>query len=416
MRGVIWNRVKNPATFYVLVSLLVSFVGFVRAFLFMRSLGLVELGVLVFVQTIGQGIVMLQFGLINGGYRMFAGGDQGDQRQVNDFLFSVFGVLLLSLFLAWSLLAASGKVLSLSGPLLLAALLLGFVTLVANWLTNTLLGSRRIREINNINVLTMVTSVILLPVAYYGGLWGAVLGVTAQPLMFVLISLWRLPGLRPTGWLWDMALARRMLAVGFIPFVAGVFVLLNYQIERWSIASLLGKADLGRFYLVFLYATLFALVPGSVMSIFYPNALRAYQAGDLAGFRAIVRRHVLVVGGYALLVVAFSVIALPLMVALLFPAHTENVAYVYLFLPGLVALVLCDPATLIMNVTLRLRVMLWAGLCSVAILSGLIIAATMSGVFGLREMALIKSLVTICSFGIYWMYVARHRQALLYRP
>lgn len=412
MAGALRSRLKHPAALYVGVSLLVSFVGFVRAFLFMHTLGLVELGILVVAQTIGQGVVMLQGGLLNGGYRMFAADARPDQVQVNNLLFSFFALLLALLLLVWAAIAGSALALPVSAEMLLASIVLGLATLVANWMTNTLLGSQRTAELNRINLMALIAAVALLPVAYCYGLWGALLALLAQPLVFVAVCLLRQRDLRPTAWLFDRALIRRVLGFGFIPFVAGLFVLLNYQIERWAIGSMLGAADLGRFYLVFLYASLFALVPGAVLNILFPQAIRCYQAGDMSAFRAILRKHVLLLIAYLVTVVLLTLLALRPMVALVFPEHSTNVDYVLLFLPGLVALVLCDPLTLLFNAAVRLRIMFWAGLASVALFCGMILAALSYGQFGLGAMALIKSAVNVAVLLMYAAYVWLHRRML----
>jgi O-antigen/teichoic acid export membrane protein len=412
MVSALWSRLKQPAAWYIGVSLLVSFVGFVRAFLFMHTLGLAELGVLVVAQTIGQGVGLLQGGLLSGGYRMFAAVDRAEREKLNNLLFSFFAVLLALLALLWALLAASGAAL-LPPALLLASIALGMATLVATWMTNTLLGSQRTGELNRINLIAVVGAVALLPVAYYGGLWGALLALLAQPLVLVAVCLLRQRDLRPTGWLFDRASLRRVFGFGFIPFLATMFVLLNYQIERWAIGSLLGAAELGQFYLVFLYASLFALVPGAILSIFFPRAIRAYQDGAMDEVRAILRNHVLLVLAYLAAVVALTLLALRPVVALVFPAHAGNVDYVLLFLPGLVALVLCDPLALLLNAALRLRVMFWAGLGSVLLLCGLIGAAAGAGMFALGAMALIKSIVNVAVLLLYAAYVWRHWRRML---
>ncbi|MES3025490.1 MAG: hypothetical protein V4857_28265 [Pseudomonadota bacterium] len=413
----LWSRLRQPSTLYIVVSLLVSFVGFARAFLFMKSLGLVELGVLVFVQAIAQGVVMLQFGLINGGYRIYATDAERDQVKINNLLFSFFGCLLGALVLLWAGVAASGIAFEVSDPMLLAGALLGIAMLASNWLTNTLLGSKLIAELNSINLLAVAIGVAVLPVAYFWGLWGALGATAAQPLVFVLLCLWRNKQLRPTRWAYDRALLGRVIGFGFIPFVAGIFVLLNYQIERWAIAGMLGAEALGRFYLVFLYASLFALVPGAVSSIFFPDAIRAFQSGRMDEFRRIIRKHLVMLLAYLVPVLLLTVFALPPLVALVFPIHRENVGFVFLFLPGLVALVLCDPLTQVLNSALRLQVILWTGLASIVMFGGLILGAHRLGMFSLGAMASIKSAVNIAVFLIFLAYLARHRRAILFaRP
>ena len=61
--------------------------------------------------------------------------------------------------------------------------------------------------------------------------------------------------------------------------------MLYLQAERWSINGVLGVEALGSFYLVFLYVSLFQLVPNSVNSIFFPKGVKSYAEKRYDEFR-----------------------------------------------------------------------------------------------------------------------------------
>lgn len=364
-----------------------------------------DLGVVSLVQTIIMFIGLFQFGLVNGGYRIFALDKAEQQRDINNVLFTYFGLLAVAVLIAWSILALSGSKIIIDNSLMLAALLCGILSLINNWLTNTLIGKRLIKDINIINIVSGTISPATLPLVLIMGTKGAVIALFIQPLIFVTMTLFKHKELRPSKWNFDLKLVKYILSFGFLPFLAGIFVLGNMQIERWSIAEILGTAPLGQFYLVFLYATLFVLVPTSLLNIFFPKAIKAYEQNEMVLFITLLKKHFAILIGYLVLVILVTIFVMQPFVDLLLPLHSSNTSYVYYFLPGLVFLVLSDPIAIVLNSAVKLKPMLYVGLLSVTMNISLIWLSDHFGIFTLTNMAIIKSIINSISFLTYLMYM-----------
>lgn len=399
----------RPTTLYVIVNIAVSFVGFLRSFAFMRWLGLEDLGLISLAQTVMQFIGLFQIGLINGGYRMFSLNKVREQERVNNLLFTSFGIFLVVFLLVWGVIAASGNKIIMDNDLLLVSIIGGILTLTNNWLNNTLVGKQKLGEINIINVIAICASVLSLTLVYFIGFWGALISVIAHPLCFVFLTLQRNKELRPTRFYIDLELIREILHYGFIPFLSGIFVMLNLQVERWSIAAFLGNEELGCFYLVFLFQTLFMLIPTSVQSVFFPRAVRSYDEGNLLEFKNVIKKLSIVIIIYDLAIVIVTILFLKPVVSVIFPLHKENVIYVFMFLPGLLAWSFDSVLGLILNSSLRLNVLLYAGLVGFITNVVGIIFLKASGLFTLERIACLKSVILILPFVISLIYVYQNK-------
>lgn len=406
-------KISRSNSIYVLTNIFVSSIGFVRSFLFMRWLGNDELGIISLVQTIILFVALFQIGLVNGGYRIFALDKAEQQRDINNVLFSYFALLMGVLGIAWIFLTITEKQIIISNTLMLIALVCGVTTLMMNWLTNTLIGKRLIRDINVINLISVSISLFILPSIMWWGMSGAILSLFAQPLVFVGMTLMRHKELRPIAWNFDLTLVKYILSFGFIPFLAGIFVMLNIQIERWSIAEILGVASLGDFYLVFLYSTLFVLIPTSLLNIFFPVAIHAYENDQLFLFKSILKKHLILLLSYLVVISLSTVFIMQPFIDWLLPLHSGNTVYVYYFLPGLICLILCDPVSIILNASVKLKPLLYVGGTTVVLNILLILLSSYMGIFSLTIMAIIKSIVNITAFVLYLLYLKINYRLIL---
>lgn len=395
------KTIANPNILYILINIFVSAVGFVRSFLFMKWLGMEELGLISLVQTVMMFLGLFQLGLLNGGYRIFALDRANEQKSINNLLFSYFTILAGVGLVVWGVLAATGTKLIMSNDLLLVAFVCGMFMLVNNWLTNTLIGKRLIKNINRINLISSICSMALLPLVVIWQIGGAVAVLISQPLIFVAVALFGNKELRPTGWNFNFKQIRYILSFGFIPFLTGISVMINMQVERWSIAELLGTAALGEYYMVFLFTTLFVLIPASLSSLFFPRTIKAYEDGQMALFRHNIKNYTVILLGYLGVVVVLTLVLLQPVVDWIFPIHSGGTVYVYWFLLGMVFYTLCDPIGLIMNSMVKLRPMLWAGLLGIVLNFSLILISDHFYVFSLMTMTWIKITVNFAIFACY---------------
>lgn len=399
-----FNKIFNPNSLYVLINIFISGVGFLRSFLFMKWLDNNELGIISLVQTVVLFLSLFQIGLVNGGYRIFALDKTEQQRDINNVLFSYFALLTGLVLVAWTVLVITGKQVIISNSLLLVALICGVLTLMMNWLTNTLIGKRLIGEINKISIISGLVMLALLPSICWWGMMGAVAVLFVQPIVFVVVTLVKHSDLRPVAWNFDIKLVNYILSYGFIPFLAGIFVLLNMQIERWSIAKILGTTHLGEFYLVFLYATLFVLIPTSLNNLFFPKCIKAYETGDRMLFKHLLIRYTKILIFYLSMVVLVTVVLLQPVIDWVLPLHSANTVYVFYFLPGLVLLTLCDPIGVIMNSVVKFKIMFIAGCISISVNIILICLTNYMGIFSLSAMAIIKDIVNASVFVAYLIF------------
>lgn len=407
------TKLINPSSLYVLINIYVSTAGFARSFLFMKWLDNNELGIVSLVQTIIMFLGLFQLGLLNGGYRIFALDKAEEQKAINNVLFSYFALILGVVLLFWLTLVTTDTTLIINNSLMLVALMCGVVTLMMNWLTNTLIGKRLIKDINYINLISATISLTLLPIISVWGMQGAVVVLFAQPIIFVSITLIKHKDLRPTGWSFNLKLIKYILSFGFIPFLAGIFVMINMQIERWSIADILGTEALGQFYLVFLFNALFMLIPSSLSSLFFPKSIKAYEERNIPFFKLNLKRYTFILCGYLLIVLLLSVFLLQPIIDFAFPQHAGNTIYVFYFLPGLIAYTLCDPIGLVMNSAVRLRPMLIAGILSCVLNVSLIVLAKQFDLFSLTTMTIIKNIVNVSILACYLVFFFRSYRKLI---
>lgn len=179
---------KNPSFTFVIVNIFIAFLGFVRSFAFMNFFDFKELGIITLVNTAAMLIGFFQLGLINGGYRIIALGENESNIKTNNVVFSYFGVLSILLLI----LSIIGYILHLFSDwqILLIINFMGVGMLITNWLTNTLIGSGEYNKLNFANIVSAGTSLLFLLLAYFFGLYGALLSLLIQPILFILIVLY----------------------------------------------------------------------------------------------------------------------------------------------------------------------------------------------------------------------------------
>ena len=163
------------------------------------------------------------------------------------------------------------------------------------------------------------------------------------------------------------------------------------QAERWSINGVLGVEALGSFYLVFLYVSLFQLVPNSVNSIFFPKGVKSYAEKRYDEFRRLLKYYFLVLVGYFVLISIVTAFFLKPVVGLLFPTHLVGVPFVYIILPGLIMSTLIQPIGLILNSAVILRPMLVVDVTNFLISVVLIIVMIPMGIFALENVAAVRA-------------------------
>lgn len=396
--------------YYLIVNVGLSAFSFLRSFVFMRYLGLRELGVISLVQTIFMFIGLLQMGLLNGGYRIVSLGKKDEMEKTNNTIYTYLALLIpiglvfccLSSYFQW--------IKDLPLILLLISVVFGIFTLLNNWYQNMLIGEQKLSEVNLSNVVSYSLSASMLPLAFLFGFWGAMLVIMIQPVVFVGLSMIRNRELCPTGLFFDVKYIKYILSFGFIPFLSGIFSIIYLQVERWSIDGVLGVEALGAFYLVFLYVSLYQLVPNSLNAIFFPKGVKSYAEKHYDDFKRIIKYYFLTLVGYGVLIAAITLLLLEPVVALIFPNHLSGVSFVYIILPGLIMMSLVDPVALILNSAVILRPMLIASSSNLIFNVVVIILLISLGIFTLQGVAALRAvsgLYLLISYVVIYMIIKK---------
>jgi O-antigen/teichoic acid export membrane protein len=384
-------RIERPKLTFIIVNIIVSSLGFIRSFVFMRVLDFHELGILTIIQTMIMLISMFQFGLINGGYRIFSLDKKEDNERINNLIFSY--LLILMILFGVILFILSYFNLSINYIFLVSAFGIGLISLLCNWLSNTLIAKQLIKELNGLNLFTAVISFAALPLAFYYKINGAILVLVIQPLLFVTLSLYRRIDLRPTCFIFNWTTIKWILKYGFIPFLTGIMGLINIQIERWSIVNWLSTEDLGRFYLVFLFSTLFILIPNSINSLLFPNSMKLYASRNFSLLIKSISNYYKLLLVYIFITVVLTVFLMPTIITYLLPKHSQSISYVFYILPGLCLLILVDPISLIFNAAFKLRPIFWAYFTSIIVNVILISLCVKLEFFTLTSMSILRSII-----------------------
>jgi O-antigen/teichoic acid export membrane protein len=410
----IWVMCNGPKYRYIAANILVSLASFARNLLFMKTLNLAALGQIALMQTLVMLIGFAQLGLINGAYIEYSAGDRATNRRIVNLL--TVGVLCLVPIAVLIMLVVylggfhSNMLLSATLGIGLAT---GIATLASTWMNNLLVADNALAKSNTINIGAVGLSVVVALLSRPYGLKMALFSMFVQPLVVIVAALLSSPNLRPHSLRVDWGILRKVAELGWIPFLSMLMALGMHQIERWSIATILGTEALGRFYIVLMFTTFFALIPAALANVFFPQAKRAYRAGNAEIFQTTIRRHARDLFIYFALAIVITFTFMTHVVAYLMPGALQGASLVYYALIWLVLFSARDTASLVLFSTGRMRDLLVAGLLTLAVFVTEIAILWGTGRFSLTTDLLARGIATLP--GTVLLYFGRRRQMKEYR-
>jgi O-antigen/teichoic acid export membrane protein len=380
----------------------------------MKYFNFYDLGLLTILQTIIMFLGFFQFGLLNGGYRLFCLNDGKINKDINDtintFLLLLFIFSIIFLFLGLLTERVKNNI-----DIVFIGVLIGILSISKNWITNVLIATVKLKDLNFLNIVTSILSLLLVFLIPFIGYWGAVISIIITPIFFVCFALYKYPDLRTTRLFFELKFVKYILSFGFIPFIAGIFSLLNAQIERWSITEILGVESLGKYYLAFFISSIFIIIPSSLNSLFFPQAMNAYHIKDKDRFDRIIKYHFLILTVYTVFVLILIFTLLRFFVNLFFPIHIIGIPFVYAILPGLIAIIFTDPLSVIFNTTVKLKPILWGNIISVVMTLCFILVLFGLENFNLLTLSVVKSIIGMQVLIVYLLGYIRI-QKLIWRP
>lgn len=342
----------NERQMFVVINVAVNVLLLGRSYVTMQVLDYRSLGLAALLQSIVLLVSTLQFGFLNGGYRLICSADAAEAERINNLIYSMFGLIGIAALIGTAIVLGlvDGQ-----GTLLVGLLGVvgGVFTLVRTWMTNRLVAIARLRALNSVNFWSAVASFGALAFVPMSALAACLIAIVVQPVAFVVAVALLERDQLPHRLYWSTSLALTVLNAGFVVFLTGIFLQINLQIERWYVTGALGLAALGHLYLAFLFITLFQLVPTSFDQLFMPQIIQSHASE--AGPRQPIRRYLLVIIGYCALAVAAVVLLARPVTAWLLPRYVQDLPYLYVVVPGLVLFTLSAPFALMFNVVIRYR-------------------------------------------------------------
>lgn len=396
--------VLNHRARYVVVNILITALTFYRNFVFMRRLGMDDLGQVALAQTIIMFVSFLQIGFINGGYRIYASHIPEENERVNNLIitfFSIMGILLLGAAMFSGGIACR---LGIKFVTIIFGIAAGLATLITTWMNNCLIADGKLGLSNSFNFTSAGISLVLVLLPKVVTLEFALWSLLLQPSIAVILVLITRQSARPTGVLFSLKVAKKILSLGLIPFFAGIIALFNFQLERWMITSVLGAEVLGKFYLVIIYNTIFIMIPASLLNIYFPTAIREYELGHQFEFHSILKTHAKNLLWYIIVAIGITILFMKGSIAIFLPKFSTTIHLVYLALPGLIVVTLCDVVSLYYNSIKRLAPLLYYGAASLGIYALLLSMARWSNIFSLESVVISRSISGMLGGVILFLY------------
>ena len=175
---------------YVLITVIISLLRFVRGFVFMKLLSLSELGIITLVSTIMGLFVILQIGFLNGGYRIFSVNNP-NKWKVNDTIYSYFfileGIIFIGILISFLFNQINIEELFLG----ILAAFFGLILILNNWNRNILIAQHKLKEINKLELIATIISFLFLILVFWFGLIGALIVIFSRELIFYILTVAR---------------------------------------------------------------------------------------------------------------------------------------------------------------------------------------------------------------------------------
>ncbi|WP_026751218.1 hypothetical protein [Sediminibacterium sp. C3] len=359
------DLIFNPKSKFIVITFLVSVIGFFKSFIILKIFDLEALGLVTLSQTIVTSISLLQLGVVTGGYRLFSYKKEFVLNGVNSAVL-VFFILLSILLIIGGFFVKLLLKPGIDTLVILFFIVIGIISLYANWVTCKLLGIKNIALLNKAQLASAIVSFIVTGFAFYFGLLAVFLGIILQPIILILVIYIAVPSLRPVYNLKSFKkIILKVIALGFIPYLTTALNYLNTQLGRWVITISLGTIFLGKTFLVTLFISLVSVFPVAVSNLFFPSIIEKFEMNLKEEVILSLKRQFLLLFIYFLGVTLFTLLLAKVLVSYFFPKHLDSVYLIYAIIPCVILLNLSSPAIIFFNAAKKFKQILVGSIVSV---------------------------------------------------
>lgn len=395
---------------FVAATLLNSAVSFIKSFFFMDILSKEELGYVALFQSVILIVGFLQLGIIHGAYRILAFSPRRLRIANNSvmtfliglYIFCCVALLIISFFIRIDWFWIVGTI-------------TGLFILWNVWCTNMHLVLGRTKLLSILMLVSILLSFIALPILFKNHLWGAVAFITIQPISFVILSILFNKDFRFKFQLRNAKYIKLCFNYGFIPFLTGILYFVNLQIERWVIGYDLGVESLGDYFLVFVYTSLFAVIPTAISTAYFPKMMRVLKDSGISNFSFIKVFGVfyLELFFYLVFMTIGTFLIMPTVIRLILPAHLDGIAYVNIVFFGLVPYTLINPISFIANAKLHYKELLFIYIVALVITLSCYIYIYLNKLGSLISYSYVNVLFFIViALGYFFYFMIKGRKSL----
>ncbi len=337
---------------YIGATVFSSAISFIKSYLFMDVLSKRELGYIAIFQSIIVIVGFLQIGTITGGYRLVSFSKDRYKSANNAvitflmllLLFTIIGIMLYSTIYGWNWFLIIGT-------------FVGFASLFTNWWANLQIGLGRNKRLSILTFASVLISLTCIPLLYVNSLYGAIALLGLQPISFILLSYIFNRDFEFEISIKSYPYIKLIIRFGFVPFFVGILYYISQQAERWVIGYSLGIESLGEYYLVFLFTTVFLVVPSALGAINFPKSMKLFRNSqeNKKSFFELFGLYYLELSIYILVTFIGTYFVLPILVEQFLPEHIIGISYVKIVFWGLCIYTLVDPITFVLNAKLHYK-------------------------------------------------------------
>lgn len=352
----------NSQSRYLIIIIIISAIGFFKSFILLKIFDHNNLGLISLAQTFVSSISLLQFGIVTGGYRLFSYKKRSLLNKINSTVF-VFFIYLSILILFLSAFSSLFLDQNLSIYLILLFSFIGIVSLYSNWVLCKILGIRRVEVVNKAQLISVICSFIITIGAYWFGIGFVFLGLVLQPVIVIFIAYLSVPTLIPK---YDYGVFKKffkkIISLGFIPYLTSALTLFNTQLGRWIITFSLGTAILGKTFLPMLFIVLAGILPGAISNLFFPKIIEKYEKKDFFSLLISIKKMLFILVIYNGVLIILTLSLTDILINIFLPKHYEYVHLIYLVTPTVVLNSLSTPAVILFNAAKKFNKILFGGM------------------------------------------------------
>jgi O-antigen/teichoic acid export membrane protein len=405
------NKNRRLKVSFIGITLFINVIRFLKSFVFMKYLELNELGILTIISAVMGLFSIMQLGLLNGGYRIFSVNDP-DKWKANNTIYSYFFVLLTAMLIGIMCYFLSGNLTIVKLAFVLLGCLMGMLALLNNWNRNLLVAEGDFNNINKIEIISTLISILLLVSVVFYNLYGALLVIFSKELVFYLTTIFKKRHYLPRKFILKYNDIKWILTFGLLPFLSGIVTMMSTQVETWCIAGFLNTEALGKFYLPMLYIKLFLLIPVAVNRIYFPTIMRNFVKGMFQEAKYTLKKYFVINAVVSVTAIVISFLFMHDVIKRFIPIHLIAIPYIWALIPGLVIFTLTQPLKLIFNGAVKQVPFLWSSGISLIFESGILFGLGFLGTLTLYKVAIIKSLAYIVFSVVLWLIYIKQKKSL----